>query len=77
MTMMKIAITLPPQQIRAAKQAVADGKAASVSAYVATALARQGREDALAELVSELRATDGAPSADDYEWARRVLGVDT
>jgi antitoxin ParD1/3/4 len=77
MTARKIAITLPPAQVKAAKRAVAAGRATSVSAYISAALARQARADALAELVAEMRAEDGAPTADDYAWADSALGTRT
>ncbi len=76
MTKTKIAVTLPPQHVRAAKKAVAEGRAVSVSAYVAQALARQAQEDGLIQLVAVMRAEDGPPTDDDYAWASRVLGTD-
>lgn len=69
----KIAVSLPEQQIEAAKQAVREGRAASVSAYVAEALAHRQQDDALADLVAEWTAHDGAPSVEDYAWADAVL----
>ena len=73
MTARKIAITLPPDQVRAAKRAVATGRAPSVSAYISAALARQVRADELAELVARMRAEDGAPTEEDYAWADAAL----
>ena len=70
----KIAVSLPVTQIDAVKQAVRDGRAASVSSYVSEALARRQQEDALADLVALWIAQDGAPSAADYAWADAVLG---
>lgn len=71
----KIAISLPDELVAAARRAVEEGRAASVSAYVATALSRQVREDDLTALLAEMRAEHGSPSADDYAWADRVLGL--
>jgi Arc/MetJ-type ribon-helix-helix transcriptional regulator len=71
----KIAVSLPDELVAAARRAVANGRAASVSAYVANALARQVREDDLADLIAEMRAEHGEPTADDYAWADRVLGL--
>lgn len=71
----KIAVSLPDELVAAARRAVQEGRAASVSAYVAAALARQVREDDLAALLAEMRAEHGSPSADDYSWADRVLGI--
>lgn len=69
----KIAVSLPVPQIDAAKQAVREGRAASVSAYVSEALTRRQQDDALADLVAEWMGEDGRPSDDDYVWADAVL----
>lgn len=74
MTIGKIAVSLPQQLIDAARQAVASGRAASVSAYVAEALSRRQQEDALSDLVAEWIVEDGAPTSADYAWAHEVLG---
>jgi antitoxin ParD1/3/4 len=71
----KIAVSLPDELVAAAKRAVDEGRAASVSAYVAVALARQVREDDLTALLAEMRAAHGAPSPEDYAWADQVLGL--
>ena len=71
----KIAVSLPDELVAAARRAVEEGRAASVSAYVATALARQVREDDLGALLAEMRAEHGSPSAEDYAWADQVLGI--
>ncbi len=74
MTAGKIAVTLPPELIAAARAAVRDGHAASVSAYVAEALARRVREDGLNALLDDLDRELGPPGAEDYGWADRALG---
>ncbi len=71
----KIAVSLPDELVAAAKRAVDERRAASVSAYVAAALARQVREDDLAMLLAEMHAEHGRPSAEDYAWADQVLGL--
>ncbi|HEX8859769.1 MAG TPA: toxin-antitoxin system antitoxin subunit [Actinomycetes bacterium] len=76
MTTAKIAVTLPPELVEAAKRAVDAGRAPSVSAYVAQALARQERADSLAELLDELIDQHGEPSSADYAWARQALGLE-
>lgn len=73
MTAAKIAISLPPDQLATMQAAVRAGKAASVSAYVADAIARQAREESLESLVSDMVAEFGEPTAKDRAWARRVL----
>ena len=75
MTRQKIAITLPEEQVAAARQAVADGRAASVSAYISQALARRDADEELAESIAEIYAETGPPSEEDRTWARRVLGI--
>ncbi len=76
MTTAKIAVSLPPGLVKAAKRAVKEGRAPSMSAYVAEALARQQRVDSLASLLEELVAQHGEPSPDDYAWAKRALGLE-
>lgn len=62
--MTKIAVSLPDEQVQAAKRAVAAGRAASVSAFVSDALARAVREDSLTELLEEMNQELGEPSQD-------------
>jgi antitoxin ParD1/3/4 len=71
----KIAVSLPDELVAAARRAVDEGRAASVSAYVASALARQVREDDMTALLAEMRAEHGVPSVEDYAWADQVLGI--
>src|SRR5215469_9763602 len=73
MTRQKIAITLPEEQVAVAQRAVAEGRAASVSAYISQALARRDTDDELAEAIAEIYAESGEPTEDDRQWARRVL----
>lgn len=73
MTAAKIAITLKPEQLLRAQNAVREGRAASVSGYIARALERQSREEMLEVLVRELVALHGEPSAKDRAWAKSVL----
>lgn len=70
---MKIAVSLPDEQVAAARRAVAAGRAPSVSAYVADALARAERENSLADLLAELDRELGEPSAEARTWADREL----
>ncbi len=69
----KIAISLPDEQVSAARQAVKDGRAASVSALVSEALADKLQVDTLAALVADIIAEDGPPSPEDYAWAEQAL----
>jgi uncharacterized protein (TIGR02118 family) len=76
MTRQKIAITLPEEQVAAARQAVAEGRAASVSAFISQALARRDADEELAETIAEIYAESGQPTEEDRLWARRVLGIE-
>jgi Arc/MetJ-type ribon-helix-helix transcriptional regulator len=80
----KITVSLPQEQVEAVRDAVAHGEAASVSGYVsaalAEALARHGGETAkderaLAELVAELIAEYGEPSAEAHAWADAAFAL--
>jgi len=60
MTASRIAVTIPEQLARDARQAVYDGKAESVSAYAAEALRHYERSTTLRELLDQWRADDPA-----------------
>jgi hypothetical protein len=76
MTRRKIAITLPEEQVAAAQAAVAEGRAASVSAYISHALARRDADEEMAETIAEIYAESGYPTEEDRHWARRALGLE-
>jgi len=71
----KIAVSLPDEVVATAKQAVRQGRAASVSAFVADAITDRERRESLATLVADILAQDGEPSGADYAWADRALGM--
>jgi len=78
----KIAVSLPPEQVKQARAAVERGEASSVSGYISAALAAvapapglEPEENALADLVAELIAEYGHPSPEAYAWADRVLAM--
>jgi Arc/MetJ-type ribon-helix-helix transcriptional regulator len=77
----KITISLPPEQVEQAREAVARGEASSVSGYISAALAAVApptapeNEDTLADFAADLIAEDGEPSAEAYAWADRVLAM--
>ena len=74
----KIAVSLPKQVAERARRAVRNGRAASVSAYVASALEEKSKLDELATLLSEMLAESGGPlSAAERRAADRLLGVTT
>ena len=73
MTAAKIAITLAPEQLARVRLAVRRGRADSVSAYIARALAQQDREESLAEILRDLVTEHGEPNRREKAWAGRVL----
>lgn len=71
----KIAVSLPDDLVADAHDAVAEGRAASVSAYVAAAM-RQMRRESLVDIVEDWNAEFGPPTEEDVAIARRVLYAD-
>jgi Arc/MetJ-type ribon-helix-helix transcriptional regulator len=71
----KITVSLPDHLVEEARQAVADGRARSVSAYVASAMAARTPGKPLLELLDEWDAELGRPSDEDFAWARKALGL--
>ena len=58
-----------------AERQVKRGNARSVSAWVDAAMEEKARREDLATLLSEMRAENGAPNAEEQAWARAVLGL--
>jgi Arc/MetJ-type ribon-helix-helix transcriptional regulator len=74
MTREKIAVSLPPHLVKAARSAVRAGRVPSVSAYVAEALAEKTKLDDLESLLREmLEETGGPPTAAERRAADRIL----
>lgn len=71
----KIAVSLPDDLVDEARASVGRGEFASVSAYVARALRRFGREDSLADLLAEWDEELGPVDEESKAWARKVLGL--
>lgn len=71
----KIAVSLPDHLVEEARAAVAAGRATSVSAYVAEALAEKSRRRTLSEVLDEMDAELGAPAVAAVARAARVLDV--
>ena len=71
----KVAISLPDDVLASARQAVTDGRASSLSGYIAATLAERQAYDELAELLAEMAAETGTPSDQDRRWAREALGL--
>ena len=71
----KIAVSLPDELVAEARRAVAEGRAGSVSAYVAEAMAEMSRRHSLGELLDAWDAELGAPSAGAEAWATEALAL--
>ena len=72
----KIAVSLPRGLASRARRAVRQGRAASVSAYVASALEEKVKLDDLAALLDDMLAESGGPlNAAERRAADRALGL--
>ncbi|HET7544340.1 MAG TPA: hypothetical protein VFK05_30930 [Polyangiaceae bacterium] len=72
----KIAISLPAPLAERARRAVRKGQAASVSAYVASALEEKTKLAELSTLLAEMLEESGGPlTARERRVADRALGV--
>ena len=75
-TTAKIAVSLPRSIAERARQAVRQGRASSVSAYVAAALEEKAKLDELSALLDEMLAESGGPLTSTEERAAdRALGA--
>jgi Arc/MetJ-type ribon-helix-helix transcriptional regulator len=74
-TRAKIAVSLPVELVEQAQRAVAEGKAASVSAYVADALEEKTKLEDLATLLDQMLSETGGPlTAKERAAADQALG---
>ena len=75
----RITVSLPAHLVEEATTAVREGRAASVSAYVAEALVEKAGREPLAKVLADWEAELGPPSAEAEAWADDVfarLGLD-
>jgi Arc/MetJ-type ribon-helix-helix transcriptional regulator len=70
---MKITVSLPDALVLRARTAVADGRAASVSAYVSEAIAQKEDSGSLKDLLDEWFEESGPPTEEEYAWADEQL----
>jgi hypothetical protein len=76
MTKAKIAVTLPPVLVSRAQDAVREGRAPSISAYVASALEEKAKLDDLERMLDEMLAASGGPLSDgEKSAADTALGI--
>ena len=71
----KIAVSVPEDLVVEAEQAVAAGRAPSVSAYVSDALRAKARNDRIIDVLDEMDRELGPPGKRAQAWARQVLGL--
>ncbi len=69
MTMVKITVSLPEELVAQAKAAVAAGRAASVSGYVAEAMFELGEFDEDAFMAQMWEEAGGPPTEEEMRWA--------
>lgn len=75
-TKARITITIDREFLEAAEKAVAEGRAKSVSAWIAEALEQTLKRETLADLAADLRAEIGRPATEEEDaWARKALGL--
>ena len=76
MTKAKIAVTLPPALVTRAQDAVREGRAPSISAYVASALEEKAKLDELDKMLDEMLGETGGPLTDrEQAAASAALGI--
>lgn len=73
MTTAKVAISIPTDVLRQARDEVKAGRARSLSALVSEAVDEKLRRDELADILDAMDAEHGKPGAEARKWARRVL----
>jgi hypothetical protein len=73
MTTEKVALTVPAETLRLARQEVRAGRAKSLSAFVSEAVDEKVRRDELADILDAMDKKFGPPSKATERWAKRVL----
>lgn len=71
----RITVSLPAGLVDAANEAVKAGRATSVSAYVAEALADKAGREQLETFLADWREQVGPPSSEETAWAEHALGM--
>ena len=71
----RITVSLPDDLVAVAQAAVRDGRAASVSAYVASALREKAGRESVAEVLAEWRSEAGPLLADEEAWVQESLAA--
>ena len=71
----RVTVTVPPDALEAAQRDVEAGHAASVSAWVGSAMEEKAHRETLKALLAEIRDEIGPASEEETKWARSVLGL--
>jgi len=71
----RITVTVDEETLRAAEREVANGRARSLSAFVAEAIESQVKRESLKDVMADIRAEIGPPTEEETSWAREVLGL--
>ncbi len=73
MTTAKVAITIPAEVLKLAKDQVKAGRAKSLSALVSDAVDEKVRRNELLDILDAMDAHFGKPGKAAQRWAKRVL----
>lgn len=71
----RMTITVDKRTADAARTAVKEGRAPSVSAWVATAMDDQANRESLKKVLADIRDEIGPATDEETAWARSVLGL--
>ena len=71
----RITVSLPDDLVAVAQGAVRDGRAASVSAYVASALREKAGRESVADVLAEWVAEAGPLTAAEDAWVQESLAA--
>jgi hypothetical protein len=74
MTTSKVAVTIPADVLKLAKEQVKAGRAKSLSALVSEAVDEKVRRNELLEILDAMDPKLGKPGKAAERWAKRVLG---
>lgn len=70
----RVTVTVPSEVLAVAESDVASGRATSVSAWVADAMATKARAESLADVLADIAEASGGPlREDELAWARERL----
>jgi hypothetical protein len=69
----KVALSMPAEVLRLAKNEVAAGRAKSLSSFVSEAVDEKLRRDELAAILDAMDVEHGKPTKAATAWAKRVL----